>query len=664
MRARIHKSLLMMGVISVALAFLLAIILHYQSMQEQADRELARVAQTAAAAVSMEKAPESKAYLDAIYDGNNKDIHIVWLTDKGSILYDTDETLGRNYLEMPEVRQAIREGSGEVVHKSSDEHPKSYVAYRTADDTILRFSKSKTISFFVASDFIPEVLLFLLVFSVGCLAAAEHETNRILSPVRGLGNIIQDIMAGKEIGRLPDEYEELMPLINKVEEQHDEIENYLEDIEEERNTTRTILDTISDGIILLNSRKEIVDYNERVKEIFHVEKDKRFRRISFLYHDEDFLRAVGRAYRSERSREYTMTLFGNPFRMTTAKTELTDGEEGLLLVLSDMTANYMAERMRREFSANVSHELKTPLTSISGFAEIISSGMYQSEEDLKVFGRRILDESHRMMSLIDTIMHLSKVEETETTIKWKPVEVAGLVRYAAELIKPQADKKNIVVELDMEPVHVYGNAALLSELAMNLLDNAVKYNHEGGYVTVKLAAENGEMVMTVSDTGIGIPADKQNRIFERFYRAEESRNKFTGGSGLGLAICKHIVEKHKGSLTISSTEGEGATFIVTLPAMSESDVSVETDNDILAKQEAADGESGKLAEMEAAEEAAEEMTEGSDAADNAEEKELLKRKKEKKRKKAKKRKAKDAEQVEKQKTAKEEKTGKTSKAKK
>lgn len=165
-------------------------------------------------------------------------------------------------------------------------------------------------------------------------------------------------MAGKEIGRLPDEYEELMPLINKVEEQHDEIENYLEDIEEERNTTRTILDTISDGIILLNSRKEIVDYNERVKEIFHVEKDKRFRRISFLYHDEDFLRAVGRAYRSERSREYTMTLFGNPFRMTTAKTELTDGEEGLLLVLSDMTANYMAERMRREFSANVSHELK------------------------------------------------------------------------------------------------------------------------------------------------------------------------------------------------------------------------------------------------------------------------------------------------------------------
>lgn len=672
MRRRIHKSLLLMGIVSVVFAFLLALILHYQSMQEQADRELARVAQTAAAAVSIEKAAESKAYLDAIYDGNNKDIHIVWLTDKGSVLYDTDETLGRNYLDMPEVQQAIEEGKGKVVHKSADDHPKSYVACRTADDTILRFSKSKTISFFIASDFVPEVLLFLLVFFVGCLAAAEHETNRILTPIRGLGKIIQDIMGGKEAGELPGEYEELVPLIHKVEEQRDEIETYLEDIEEERNTTRAILDTISDGIILLNSRKEIVDYNARIKEIFHTEKDKRFRRISFLYHDEDFLRAIGRAYHSDGAHEYTMTLFDHPFRMATAKTELADGEEGLLLALRDMTANHMAEKMRREFSANVSHELKTPLTSISGFAEIIANGMYQNEDDLKLFGSRILNESHRMMSLIDTIMHLSKVEETETTIKWKPVEVEGLIRYAADLIKPQADKKNVAVELETEPVYVYGNAALLSELAMNLLDNAVKYNHDGGRVTAKLTAENGEMVMTVSDTGIGIPADKQDRIFERFYRAEESRNKMTGGSGLGLSICKHIVEKHKGSLTISSIEGEGATFIVTLPAMSETDVSAETDNDILARQEAADGDAGKLAEMEAAEEAKEAAEEFldekketiSDSAEDVSEKEILKTKKEKKRKKAKKRKSKEAELVEKGKTAKEDKLVKEEKEEK
>ncbi len=645
MRARIHKSLLAMGVISVTLAFILSAVLHYQGLQEQYDEELANMVQTAAAAVSINDADKSRTYLDAIYAANNKGIHIVWLTEQGSVLYDTDGTIGRNYLDMPEVQQAIQKGKGGIVQKASDDHPKSYVASRTADNTILRFSKSKVVSFAFLSDFVPEILLFLLVFFVGCLAAAEHETNRILKPIRKVEELIQQIMSGKPVEKLSDEYEELMPLINKVEEQHDEIQNYLEDIEEERNTIRAIIDTISDGIILLNSKKEIVDYNIRTEQIFKIEKNKRFRRISFLYHDEDFLRAIGRAYNSEGRHEYTMTLFDIPFRMSTAKTELSDGETGLLLALRDMTAYHMAEKMRREFSANVSHELKTPLTSISGFADIIANGLCQNEEDVKLFGSRIVTESHRMLSLIDTIMHLSKIEETETTIKWKTVEVDSLVRYAAELIQPQAEKKNVTVEVKTVPVYVYGNAALLSELAMNLLDNAVKYNHEGGHVTAALTKEDENMVLTVSDTGIGIPADKQERIFERFYRAEESRNKSTGGSGLGLSICKHIVEKHKGTMTISSTEGEGTTFIVRLPAMSEDDVSVEESNEELAKQEAEAGESGKLAELEAAEVEQEEEQ----AVEEAEketadmEKETGKNKKGKKRKKSKKKKAKGEE---------------------
>ena len=327
-----------------------------------------------------------------------------------------------------------------------------------------------------------------------------------------------------------------------------------------------------------------------------------------------------------------MTLFGHPFRMFTAKTELSDEETGLLLVFHDMTAYHMAEKMRREFSANVSHELKTPLTSISGFAEIIANGMYQNEQDIKLFGNRILTESHRMMSLIDTIMHLSKVEETETTIKWKPVEVSSLVRYARDLIEPQAAKKGITVKLDLIPLYVYGNPALLSELVMNLLDNAVKYNRENGQVEVALTKVDDRVVLTVSDTGIGIPEDKQERIFERFYRAEESRNKATGGSGLGLSICKHIVENHKGTLQISSKEGEGATFIITLPAMSEKDVNEEETNEVLAKQEAADGDSGKLAEIEARETVEEVAKEN---------KARQKEKKEKKRKKLKKKKEKN-----------------------
>ena len=271
-----------------------------------------------------------------------------------------------------------------------------------------------------------------------------------------------------------------------------------------------------------------------------------------------------------------MTLFGRPYRMVMNHIELNDDEEkGLLIVLRDLTAAYTAEKMRREFSANVSHELKTPLTSISGFAEMIANGMYQKPEDVRLFGSRIMNESQRMLTLIDTIMHLSKVEETETTITWKTVSVDSLVRYAADLIKPQADAKGVTIDIDAQPLYTYGNPALLSELIMNLLDNSVKYNHQGGHISVRLAPEGEDkLTISVSDNGIGIPKEKQGRVFERFYRADESRTKATGGSGLGLAICKHIVEKHKGTLNISSVEGEGTTVTAILPRLSDADVNL------------------------------------------------------------------------------------------
>lgn len=437
-------------------------------------------------------------------------------------------------------------------------------------------------------------------------------------------------MEGQKVDDVPSDYKELKPLIRKVKEQHDEIQNYLDDIEEERNTIRTVVDTISDGIILLNEHKEIVDYNRKIVDIFHPAEDKRYRRIASLYHNEDWLRVIGKAYRTEGRQEYTMNLFDKPYRMVMNKIELSDGETGLLIVLRDMTASYMAEKMRREFSANVSHELKTPLTSISGFAEMIANGMYQKPDDVKLFGSRIVNESQRMLTLIDTIMHLSRIEETETTITWKTVSMDSLVRYAADLIEPQAKAKGVTISVDAEPLYTYGNAALLSELVMNLLDNAVKYNKEGGRVHALLQPEGEDKLsLTISDNGIGIPKEKQDRVFERFYRAEESRNKSTGGSGLGLAICKHIVEKHKGTLSMTSEEGKGTTFTVILPRMSEADVSRETTEELTARKEAEDAESGRLAQQEAAEDRAAEMEEQSEKG-SQEEKRLHKAKKMKK----------------------------------
>lgn len=635
MKVRIYRSLLLMGIVSVIVTFILSAILYYQGMQEQFSHELQHLNSVMAGAVSADDEEAGKAYLSRVYKDNDKTIHIVWLDRDGSVIYDSDNK-DEDYASGPEVKEAMEKGKGDAVHRDANDNPKSYYAQKAPDGTILRLSSARTVSYKGFSAYLPEIILFLLVFVVGCLFAAERETEKILKPFHLLGDLVQKIMEGQKVDDVPSDYKELKPLIRKVKEQHDEIQNYLDDIEEERNTIRTVVDTISDGIILLNEHKEIVDYNRKIVDIFHPAEDKRYRRIASLYHNEDWLRVIGKAYRTEGRQEYTMNLFGKPYRMVMNKIELSDGETGLLIVLRDMTASYMAEKMRREFSANVSHELKTPLTSISGFAEMIANGMYQKPDDVKLFGSRIVNESQRMLTLIDTIMHLSRIEETETTITWKTVSMDSLVRYAADLIEPQAKAKGVTISVDAEPLYTYGNAALLSELVMNLLDNAVKYNKEGGRVHALLQPEGEDKLsLTISDNGIGIPKEKQDRVFERFYRAEESRNKSTGGSGLGLAICKHIVEKHKGTLSMTSEEGKGTTFTVILPRMSEADVSRETTGELTARKEAEDAESGRLAQQEAAEDRAAEMEEQSEKG-SQEEKRLHKAKKMKKDKKAKK----------------------------
>lgn len=625
-----------MGIVSVITTFILSAILYYQGMQEQFSHELQHLNSVMAGAVSTDDEDRSREYLERIYDDNGRTIHIVWLDRDGAVIYDSDNK-DEDYKSGPEVRQAMENGKGAAVHKDANDSPKSYYAQKAPDGSILRLSSARTVSYKGFSAYLPEIILFLLVFVVGCLFAAERETEKILKPFHLLGDLVQKIMEGQKVDDVPSDYKELNPLIRKVEEQHDEIQNYLEDIEEERNTIRTVVDTISDGIILLNEHKEIVDYNRKIEDIFHPAEEKRYRRIASLYHDEDWLRVIGKAYRTEGRQEYTMNLFDKPYRMVMNKIELSDGETGLLIVLRDMTASYMAEKMRREFSANVSHELKTPLTSISGFAEMIANGMYQKPDDVKLFGSRIVNESQRMLTLIDTIMHLSRIEETETTITWKTVSLDSLVHYAADLIEPQAKAKGVTISVDAEPLYTYGNAALLSELVMNLLDNAVKYNNEGGSVhaTLKPAGDD-KLELTISDTGIGIPKDKQGRVFERFYRAEESRNKSTGGSGLGLAICKHIVEKHKGILSMTSEEGKGTTVTVILPRMSEADVTKETKEALTARQEAEDAESGRLAEQEAAEDQAAQSVVGEETGNVKETKHLHKAKKLKKDKKSKK----------------------------
>lgn len=635
MKEQIQKSLLLTGLISVILSFCIAGILYYQGIQERAIHEIGHLTEVAADGMTDDE-ERNRAYLDKIREKSQRELQISWISEEGEALYESNAGADPDYLAQPEIKKALDAEEGYVVRNNGDGVPTSYWAQKLSDGTILRFSVARTAPGGILTPLLPEVFIFLFVFAIACFIAAEKETEYALRPLRKVEGLISDIMEGAPERPVPGGYKELRPLVDKVREQKKEIQNYMDDLEEERNTIRTVVNTISDGIILLNKNKEIVDCNVRVRSIFKAEGDVRFRKVAVLYHDEDWLRAVGMAYEKEERHEYTMTIYGKPYRASMAHIELTDGDAGLLIVLHDLTATYAAEKMRREFSANVSHELKTPLTSISGFAEMIANGMYQGEADVKLFASRIFEESRRMMALIETIMHLSKIEERQTTITWKPVDMASIARYVADLIEPQAAAKNVVIHVDADKLFAYGNLALLSELVMNCVDNAVKYNKDGGEVKVGLHPEGEDkMLLTIADTGIGIPKDKQGRIFERFYRAEESRNKATGGSGLGLAICKHIVSQHKGTIEIASAEGEGTTVRILLPRMSEADVAKEEAASNIAQIEAAKAESGELDEAEPAMLEAEKEKEEREAA-HSKSKKPKKEKKAQKEKKAKK----------------------------
>lgn len=588
MRKQIQRSLFFMGLVAVLVSFLMSAVLYYQGMQQQRIHELEMTTYAASRALSEKNKEYSISYLKQLYKENNiSGIHIVWLNKDGQVLYDSAGPLDEDYIAQSEVKTGMEEGSSFSIHKSVNGIPKEYYTHKAPDGTLLRLSSVRSLNLSMFNGYIPGMILFIIVFSVGAVLVANKKTEEILNPLGDMSVVISRIMSGEKNVEIPGQYIELKPVLDTVNELHRQTDAYLENLEEDRKMMQAVQDSISNGLIVLNSQKEILDYNVKAARIFHIEGNRRYRKISVIFHDEDWLRAISRAYHNTKSQEYTMTLYDTPYMVLMTPLRLFDNENGLLIVLRDLSAQYAAEKMRREFSANVSHELKTPLTSISGFGEMIANGMYANEADVRMFGQRIYSEAQRMVTLINTILHLSKLEENDTTITWGMVNMEEVVKYVVDIISPQAHHRGVTVLSETEPVYVHGNHSLLSELLVNLLDNAVKYNRQNGQVSVKLSkTADNHMVLTVSDTGIGIPKDKQNRIFERFYRVESSRSKETGGTGLGLAMCKHIISRHHGTVTLDSVEGRGTTITVTMPCLSAQEVSIEEGNAKAAHEEA------------------------------------------------------------------------------
>ena len=554
MRKKIFINMSILAIFVVLVASLLYSVYYYNFFKKQMQigvKERATIISR-----GIEVADDKEAYLKSL-DFKDTSNRLTLIDGSGEVLFDShlDESILENHLFRPEVQEAIRTGSGEEIRESSTQLEKIYYyAIRLSDSSILRLAmttKSFQSLFFNA---MPFIFLFMAVIIALCLFIAFQLTKKITHP-------INDITLDE--GELVSPYQELAPFYYKIDEQNRRINEQLRALKEQSSKIKLILNNTIEGIALIDGKGKVLSVNNSLLNIVGAPQDdyegRSFIEVSrkSIFNDSLKLALKGQNTNGEIN-------LGEKVYSFTSNPVYHDGViEGAILLLVNVTEKHKAEKIRKEFSANVSHELKTPLTSISGYAEMISTGM-ASYDDSRVFGEKIQKEAARLLSIITDIMKLSRLEEGHLHQDMKEVNLLEVINTTAERLEGAVAEKSINLVIPERVVYTFGDEGMLGELIYNLIENAIKYNVPQGKVIVELEEKDGKVKLRVIDTGIGIDPKDQERIFERFYRVDKSHSKKTGGTGLGLAIVKHIVEYHKGAIRLSSEIGKGTIIEVIL----------------------------------------------------------------------------------------------------
>jgi len=352
-------------------------------------------------------------------------------------------------------------------------------------------------------------------------------------------------------------YDELSAFVRTILRQQKQIESNMQEISEQANTIRSIFDNMQEGLVMLDSSSTVVAINHFAVKLFAVENCEG-NNINFLTRDTIFLNKVKAALQGHSGQMLMET--ENIYQVSFVPSS----DKGAIILIADVTERQLAEKMRREFSANVSHELNTPLTCIMGFADIISKGNI-APNDVLYFSNKIGNESRRMIDMIENILLLSKLDEMDGREAYSEFDLCQPATEAISTLQALADKMQINLILVDSVAMVQGNRHLIYMLLVNLISNAIRYNKVGGEVKIAVSAKKRFAYINVTDTGIGIPKEEERRVFERFYRVEQSRNQNTGGAGLGLSIVKHIVRYHKGTIELESAKNQGTRVFVRIP---------------------------------------------------------------------------------------------------
>ena len=501
---------------------------------------------------------ESMAYFDSLHAQNCR---VTWIAADGTVKYDnrSNPKTMENHADRQEVREAMENDSGTSVRRSStlSEHT-MYYAKRLSDGTVLRLSMSqRSVLFLMGGMLSPLVFIFL----AACLLAGVLSYRVSKKIVKPLSKI--DLKHPEQV----ETYDELSPFLQRIAAQNREIDARMAEIRKQQQEFSMITENMSEGLFVVDRNYQILSYNKSAMQIFGMDPRQEHENLLAVNRSEGFRNAVDSALKGRHTQE-NLELNGRVYQIianAVCQPDFAEDMVGAVILVLDVTEKEAQEQYRREFTANVSHELKTPLTSISGIAEIIRNGIVKPE-DIPHFAGKIYDESQRLITLIGDIIKLSRLDENQVPMERETVDMLEMARDVVQQLSSVARKSGVTLVANGTHGQVQGVRQVLGEMVYNLCENAVKYNRAGGRVWVDVQQVADHVVLRVKDTGIGIPAAEQGRIFERFYRVDKSHSKAVGGTGLGLSIVKHGAALHHATISVSSEPEQGTEITLTFPA--------------------------------------------------------------------------------------------------
>ena len=550
MKEKLSFSLFYVGLLAALVAMLLTAGAFRSSVSDQAVLDLKRQGTVVANAYGMVDSVEQLKLF------STPSLRITLISPEGDVLFESEAEKSEmdSHFSRPEVRAALWSGEGTSFRLSHTlDTDVYYYAKRLSDGNILRLSIRKSSVFSVISGVYPKLVILLIAILLFSLFLAHILSNRFVEPIRRLSENLDSL-------RFPEGdliYKEFTPFAREIKRERDNTAREMSRLKFERNRFRTLIEDMSEGMILLDSKNDVVLVNGVARDMFHSEGDFTGMNIRRFSRNIALNNAVESAAKGKKD-DAEIQVSGKDVRLIASPVFVGGEVSGVIVILLDITEKKNLSDLREKFTANASHELKTPLTSIAGYAEMIETGMAKPE-DVREFARKIHKESARLLSLTNDIMKLSELDESNPdALVAENVDLDGMLKEIVSALEPLAAKRNISIALPDGNFVVKGDKGKLFEMFYNLIVNAIRYNKDSGSVSVSF---DGDAVL-VRDTGVGIAEEHLPHIFERFYRADKSRSKETGGTGLGLAIVKHIAELHKAKVSVSSVLGEGSCFRV------------------------------------------------------------------------------------------------------